>query len=269
VSERLTHIGWDRGLLADVVDPLLAVELGIYPPPAKTTTARCGKAGRRAAGGPGPVRGAHPTSRDRDLDRALLGCGAAPLAGHCRDPVVLQPGCRCGTRPAIPPITDVATTAHHPAAHEGGMPSSHHPALAVPLWKGVHAMLDATLWQVDMGDGTWAVACQVCQQPLYRGAKAEADRVFDSHACEPTVPLTAPQRRLAGQGAKPWSRQGRTRPILSHPPAAREVNRWMLRRWRSSWSGRRTAAVRPPTAAGWNPTAAASTANPRGCWPSA
>jgi hypothetical protein len=43
VSERLTHIGWDRGLLAEVVDPLLAVELGIYPRPAKTTTARCGK----------------------------------------------------------------------------------------------------------------------------------------------------------------------------------------------------------------------------------
>jgi hypothetical protein len=111
VSERLTHIGWDRGLLADVVDPLLAVELGIYPPPAKTTTARCGKAGRRAAGGPGPVRGAHPTSRDRDLDRALLGCGVAHLAGHCRCPIVLQPGCRCGTRPATPPTTDAATTA--------------------------------------------------------------------------------------------------------------------------------------------------------------
>jgi hypothetical protein len=43
VSEQLTHVGWDRGLFAEVVDPLLAVELGVYPPPAKTTTARCGK----------------------------------------------------------------------------------------------------------------------------------------------------------------------------------------------------------------------------------
>jgi hypothetical protein len=72
------------------------------------------------------------------------------------------------------------------------MPSSHHLALTVPLSKGVHAMLDATLWQVDMGDGTWAVSCLACQQPLYRGSKAEADRVFDSHTCEPIVPLTAP-----------------------------------------------------------------------------
>jgi hypothetical protein len=39
----LTHIGWDRGAIAEVVDPLLAVELGVYPPPAKTTTTRCGK----------------------------------------------------------------------------------------------------------------------------------------------------------------------------------------------------------------------------------
>ncbi len=53
-------------------------------------------------------------------------------------------------------------------------------------------MLDATLWQVDMGDGTWAVSCLACQQPLYRGAKAEADRVFDSHTCEPIVPLSTP-----------------------------------------------------------------------------
>jgi hypothetical protein len=53
-------------------------------------------------------------------------------------------------------------------------------------------MFDATLWQVDMGDGTWAVSCLACQQLLYRGAKAEADRVFDSHTCEPIVPLTAP-----------------------------------------------------------------------------
>jgi hypothetical protein len=43
VSEHPTHIGWDRGLFAEVVNPLLAVELGMYPPPAKTATAMCGK----------------------------------------------------------------------------------------------------------------------------------------------------------------------------------------------------------------------------------
>jgi hypothetical protein len=40
----LTHIGWDRGAIAEVVDPLIAVEFGVYPPPVKTTTTtRCGK----------------------------------------------------------------------------------------------------------------------------------------------------------------------------------------------------------------------------------
>jgi hypothetical protein len=53
-------------------------------------------------------------------------------------------------------------------------------------------MLDATLWQVDMGDGTWAVCCLACQTPLYRGPKPQADRVFDTHVCEPVVPLTTP-----------------------------------------------------------------------------
>jgi hypothetical protein len=82
-------------------------------------------------------------------------------------------------------------------------------------------MLDTTLWQVDMGDGTWAVACLACQQPLYRGAKAEADRVFDSHTCEPIVPLTAPTGGSPGTGREPMVPPGRTRPILSHPPIAR------------------------------------------------
>jgi hypothetical protein len=45
-----------------------------------------------------------------------------------------------------------------------------------------------TLWQVDMGDGTWAVCCLACRLPLYRGAKPEADRVFDTHVCEPVGP---------------------------------------------------------------------------------
>jgi hypothetical protein len=51
-------------------------------------------------------------------------------------------------------------------------------------------MLDATLWQVDMGDGTWAVCCLTCQTPLYRGPKPIADLVFDTHGCERVLPLT-------------------------------------------------------------------------------
>jgi hypothetical protein len=43
VSAPLTHVGWDRGAFAEVVDPAIAVELGVYPPPAKTTTTMCGR----------------------------------------------------------------------------------------------------------------------------------------------------------------------------------------------------------------------------------
>ena len=43
MSGRLTHVGWDRGAFAEVVEPLIAVELGVYPAPAKTTTTICGK----------------------------------------------------------------------------------------------------------------------------------------------------------------------------------------------------------------------------------
>jgi hypothetical protein len=49
-----------------------------------------------------------------------------------------------------------------------------------------------TLWQINMGDGTWAVCCMAwavccmaCRQPLFRGPKQQADRVFDSHTCTP------------------------------------------------------------------------------------
>jgi hypothetical protein len=56
-------------------------------------------------------------------------------------------------------------------------------------------MLDATLRQVDMGDGTRAVCCLTCRLPLYRGPKPIADRVFDTHLCEPVVLLTPTSRR--------------------------------------------------------------------------
>jgi hypothetical protein len=53
-----------------------------------------------------------------------------------------------------------------------------------------------TIWQIDMGDGTWAVCCMACRLPLYRGPKlAAADRVFRHHLCEPVVPLGRRRRR--------------------------------------------------------------------------
>jgi hypothetical protein len=50
-----------------------------------------------------------------------------------------------------------------------------------------------TTWLIDMGDGTWAVACRLA---LYRGPKGGADRAARSHYCEPVLPLGR-QRRPA------------------------------------------------------------------------
>jgi hypothetical protein len=50
-----------------------------------------------------------------------------------------------------------------------------------------------TLWQIDMGDSTWAVSCRTCRL-YYRGPKTQADLLFDSHQCEPVVPLREPAR---------------------------------------------------------------------------
>jgi hypothetical protein len=87
-ASRLTHIGWDRGAIAEVVDPLLAVELGVYPPPAKTTTTRCGK--RVAASRIDNQAATCPTCRAEvaGFARATLELLAAhpELRRHAKDP---------------------------------------------------------------------------------------------------------------------------------------------------------------------------------------
>jgi hypothetical protein len=56
-------------------------------------------------------------------------------------------------------------------------------------------MARGSTWQIDMGDGTWAVCCIACRMALYRGDKRTADRVFAAHRCEPVVPLGRRRRR--------------------------------------------------------------------------
>jgi hypothetical protein len=91
VSGPLTHIGWDRGAVAEVVDPLIAVELGVYPPPAKTTTTRCCR--RVAASRIDNQAATCPACRAQvaDLARATLELLAAhpELRRHARDPQAL------------------------------------------------------------------------------------------------------------------------------------------------------------------------------------
>ena len=55
-------------------------------------------------------------------------------------------------------------------------------------------MARGSTWQIDMGDGTWAVCCMACRLALYRGNKRTADRVFAGHRCEPVVPLSRRRR---------------------------------------------------------------------------
>lgn len=90
-ASTLTHIGWDRGAIAEVVDPLLAVELGVYPPPVKTATTRCGK--RVATSRIDNQNATCPDCRAEvaDLARATLELLAAhpELRRHVTDPDAL------------------------------------------------------------------------------------------------------------------------------------------------------------------------------------
>ena len=93
----------------------------------------------------------------------------------------------CGTRGArrLPgttsPTTDLARTRRGPLA-------APDPAHTPPL-EGRYHMAYRSLWQIDMGDGTWAVCCMACRLALYRGTKRTANRVFTRHRWEPVVPL--------------------------------------------------------------------------------
>jgi hypothetical protein len=39
------------------------------------------------------------------------------------------------------------------------------------------------IWTIQMGDGTWAVACQWCRITLGRGNKGWARRTAERHVC--------------------------------------------------------------------------------------
>jgi DNA-directed RNA polymerase subunit RPC12/RpoP len=117
-------------------------------------------------------------ARNRSQDAAVR------AARHVRCPT-------CGTRAArrLPGTTSSATdldlTRRRPRRHS---------ATTTPPWKEPH-MAYRSLWQIDMGDGTWAVCCMACRIALYRGPKSGAERAFHGHRCEPVVPLGRRRRR--------------------------------------------------------------------------
>jgi hypothetical protein len=123
-------------------------------------------------------------ARRRDQDTAMRAAGRRRCPG-------------CGTRTArrLPgttsPTTDLARTQ---ARRRPSPPPTTTGPLSIPAsWKELPVAY-RSLWQIDLGDGTWAVCCMACRLALYRGSKRTAERVFRGHRCEPVVPL-GPRRR--------------------------------------------------------------------------
>jgi hypothetical protein len=79
----------------------------------------------------------------------------------------------------------------------------------------------ATLWQVDMGDGTWAVCCLACRLALYRGPKPQADRVFRTpplRARHPPRPASPPALTRAAPHSGPVGGASPDPPRTDAPP---------------------------------------------------
>jgi hypothetical protein len=114
------------------------------------------------------------TSPTTDLARTR---GLADTLGQQRRPPAHRPS---PTQPATPPATP-RRSRPRPVGSPGRSP----------------VMARGTTWQIDMGDGTWAVCCMACRLALYRGDKRTADKVFAGHRCEPVLPLGRRRRRPA------------------------------------------------------------------------
>jgi hypothetical protein len=114
-----------------------------------------------------------PGTTSPAIDLALSR-GLASALGRLREPPAQRPS---PTPAAIPPAT--RRSRPRPVRSPGRSP----------------VMARGSTWQIDMGDGTWAVCCMACRLALYRGDKRTADRVFAGHRCEPVVPLGRRRRR--------------------------------------------------------------------------
>jgi hypothetical protein len=138
-------------------------------------------------------------ARHPNQDRAIR----AARRRHC-------PGCGTRTARRLPgttsPATDLALSRglrdtlsrqrQPPAEHRSPTPPPANPRPRPVRSSGRSpVMARGTTWQIDMGDGTWAVCCMACRLALYRGDKRTADRVFAGHRCEPVLPLGRRRRR--------------------------------------------------------------------------
>ena len=64
-------------------------------------------------------------------------------------------------------------------------------------------MARGSTWQIDMGDGTWAVCCMACRLALYRGPKPVADPGARQSPLR-TRPSPQPTPPKAPIGLDPW-----------------------------------------------------------------
>jgi len=164
-------LGWTKPLTVACCG-VCGTELACHPSQDRALRAarrrRCPGCGTRTA-----RRLPGTTSPDSDL---ALSRGLAGAPGHQRRP---RPRHLSPTPPATPPATPRPRP--RPVRFPGRSP----------------VMARGSTWQIDMGDGTWAVCCTACHLALYRGDKHTADRVVAGHRCEPVVPLGRRRRRPA------------------------------------------------------------------------
>jgi hypothetical protein len=164
-------LGWTKPLTVACC-AVCGSELARHPNQDRTIRAarrrRCPACGTRSAG---RLPGTTSPATDLALSRGLAGPpGRQRPPAHRPSPAP----------PAIPPATTPRPAIHpRPVRSHGRSP----------------VMARGSTWQIDMGDGTWAVCCLACRLALYRGDKRTADRVFAGHRCEPVVPLGRRRRR--------------------------------------------------------------------------
>jgi hypothetical protein len=157
------------------------------------TVACCAVCGTELTRHPNPDRALRAARRRR--------CPACGTRSPARLPGTTSPATDLALTPGL---TDDPLSRHRqPAAHRHSPtpPATPPPANPRPGPRPVRSpgrspvMARGTTWQINMGDGTWAVCCTACRLPLYRGDKRTADRVFAGHRCEPVVPLGRRRRR--------------------------------------------------------------------------
>jgi hypothetical protein len=158
------------------------------------TVACCGVCGTELARHPNPDRAFRAARR-----RRCPGCGTRtarrlPGTSSPASDLALSRGLACApNRRRRPPL-------HRPSPTPLATPPAPIPRARPRLVRSPGrspVMARRHTWQIDMGDGTWAVCCMACRLPLYRGDKRTADRVFAGHRCEPVIPLGRGRRRPA------------------------------------------------------------------------